>query len=144
MQLHLEESVEPDTEESNDVDFFQEHENFDLNLDESNIPTEEKIVSNSTIHKEDIEKSDTNASSDIVLNSLGPSVKLSESIPSVQSERKPTIGIRKVQSKRPGVSMFILFQYSIIVIISDIDDHLNYLYAVWKKSWWSRSTKSKN
>ncbi|KAL2724750.1 ADP-ribosylation factor GTPase-activating protein 2 isoform X1 [Vespula maculifrons] len=100
--LHLEESVEPDTEESNDVDFFQEHENFDLNLDESNIPTEEKIVSNSTIHKEDIEKSDTNVSSDIVLNSLGPSVKLSESIPSVQSERKPTIGIRKVQSKRPG------------------------------------------
>ncbi|XP_047366229.1 ADP-ribosylation factor GTPase-activating protein 2 isoform X1 [Vespa velutina] len=100
--LHLEENVEPDTEESNDVDFFQEHENFDLNLDESNISTEEKIVSNSTIHKKVIEKSDTSASSEIVLNSLGPSVKLSESVSSVQSERKPTIGIRKVQSKRPG------------------------------------------
>lgn len=142
--MHLEEIVEPDAEESNDVDFFQEHENFDLNLDESNIPTEEKIVSNSTIHKEGIEKNDTNTSSEIVLNSLGPSVKLSESISSVQSERKPTIGIRKVQSKRPGVSMFILFRYSITVIISNVDDHLNYLYAVWEKNWWSGSTKSKN
>lgn len=142
--MHLEEIVEPDAEESNDVDFFQEHENFDLNLDESNIPTEEKIVSNSTIHKEGIEKNDTNTSSEIVLNSLGPSVKLSESISSVQSERKPTIGIRKVQSKRPGVSMFILLRYSITVIISEIDDHLNYLYAVWEKNWWSGSTKSKN
>ncbi|KAI4476369.1 hypothetical protein M0804_013640 [Polistes exclamans] len=100
--LHLEENVEPDTEESKEVDFFQEHENFDLNSDEPNIVTEEKILSNSAMNTENVKKNDTSASSEIVLNSVGPSVRLSESAPSAQSERKSTIGIRKVQSKRPG------------------------------------------
>ncbi|KAI4495549.1 hypothetical protein M0802_008561 [Mischocyttarus mexicanus] len=101
--LHLEENVEPDAEESKEVDFFQEHENFDLNLDESNIPIEEKVISNSAMQQENVKKSDTSTSSNIVLNSVGPSVKLSESTSSTQSERKSTIGVRKVQSKRPGV-----------------------------------------
>lgn len=101
--LHLEENVNPDTEESNEVDFFEEHETFDLHSNEPNIPTEEKTISNPTTCKEDTEKNETNTSGDVVLNSVGPSVKLSESLSSLQSERKPTIGGRKIQSKRPGL-----------------------------------------
>lgn len=39
---------------------------------------------------------------EIVSNSLGPSVNLFDPVSNVQTARKPTIGCRTAQSKRPG------------------------------------------
>ncbi|XP_077255855.1 ADP-ribosylation factor GTPase activating protein 3 isoform X1 [Temnothorax americanus] len=100
--LHLEEGTEIVTEEANEPDFFKQHENLDLLQNEMIILTEEKafFASNATVPSNDsIEKS----TPEVVSNSLGPSVNLFDSTSNnLQSERKPTIGGRTAQSKRPG------------------------------------------
>lgn len=102
MQLHLEEDTEVvSNEEANEPDFFKQHENLDLLQNEMIIPTEEKacLTPNIVLSNDSIEKS----APEVASNSLGPSVKLFDSTSNnVQSERKPTIGGRTVQSKRPG------------------------------------------
>lgn len=101
MQLHLEESTEIISEETNEPDFFKQHENLDLLQNEMIIPTEEKafLTSNTVPSSDNTEKS----TPEVASNSLGPSVKLFDSTSNnVQSERKSTIGCRTAQSKRPG------------------------------------------
>ncbi|KYN02048.1 ADP-ribosylation factor GTPase-activating protein 2 [Cyphomyrmex costatus] len=99
--LHLEEGTEVVSEETNEPDFFKQHENLDLLQKEMIILTEEKafLTSNTVSSNDSTEKS----APEVASNSLGPSVKLFDSTSnSLQSERKPTIGNRIVQSKRPG------------------------------------------
>jgi len=106
LQLHLEDGTEIVSEEMNEPDFFKQHENLDLLQNEMIIPTEEKafLTSNTVPSNDNTEKS----ASEVTSNSLGPSVKLFDSTSNnLQSERKPTIGGRTGQSKRPGgVSSF--------------------------------------
>ncbi|KYN37357.1 ADP-ribosylation factor GTPase-activating protein 2 [Trachymyrmex septentrionalis] len=100
--LHLEDGTEIVSEETNEPDFFKQHENLDLLQNEMIIPTEEKafLTSNIMSSNDSTEKS----TSEVASNSLGPSVKLFDSTSNnLQSERKPTIGGRTGQSKRPGL-----------------------------------------
>ncbi|XP_029678658.1 ADP-ribosylation factor GTPase-activating protein 2 isoform X1 [Formica exsecta] len=98
--LHLEESTEIVPEETNEPDFFKQHENLDLYENKTVISTEDKtfLTSNTVPNIDSTEKN----ASEIVSNSLGPSVKLFDSVSNVQTARKPTIGCRTAQSKRPG------------------------------------------
>ncbi|KAK9305363.1 hypothetical protein QLX08_003613 [Tetragonisca angustula] len=81
-----------------------------LHLDDGPASTVEEQVhaegnsvpaSNSISNNED--KSNQKDSLETATNSLGPTVKLSESTSNLVSERKPTIGIRKIQNKRSGL-----------------------------------------
>lgn len=87
----------------NEPDFFKQHENVESHKIETIIPTEEKafLAPNATSTDDNIEKN----TPEVASSSLGPSVKLSDSISSTQAERKPTIGRRTAQTKRPGVSL---------------------------------------
>lgn len=103
LQLHLEENTEIVSEEANEPDFFKQHENLDLLQNEMIIPVEEKVslTPNTVPSNDSTEKS----APEVASNSLGPSVKLFDSTSNnLQSERKPTIGCRTAQPKRPGVS----------------------------------------
>ncbi|XP_029178341.1 ADP-ribosylation factor GTPase-activating protein 2 isoform X2 [Nylanderia fulva] len=99
-KLHLDESTEIVSEETNEPDFFKQHENFDLHENNTLISMEEKafLAPNTVPNVDSTEKS---ASEDIS-NSLGPSVKLFDPVSNVQTARKSTIGCRTAQSKRPG------------------------------------------
>ncbi|XP_072748311.1 ADP-ribosylation factor GTPase-activating protein 3 isoform X1 [Anoplolepis gracilipes] len=98
--LHLEESTEIVPEETNEPDFFKQHENLDLHENKLIISTEEKaFLTPNTVSN--ISSAEKNAS-EIVSNSLGPSVKLFDPVSNIQTARKPTIGCRTAQSKRPG------------------------------------------
>jgi len=101
LQLHLDEGVEIVSEDANEPDFFKQHENSDLLQNEMIIPTEEKaFLTPITVPSNDSTKEST---PEVASNSLGPSVKLFDSTSNnLQSERKPTIGCRTAQSKRPG------------------------------------------
>ncbi|OXU25409.1 hypothetical protein TSAR_012627 [Trichomalopsis sarcophagae] len=104
--LHVEDYVEPETNQ-NEVDFFEEHENFDVNNTETVVPhvhedtvtqllnEDHKIHATDNIHAvpETIEPS---------TEALGPSVNISDSAMLGAADRKPTIGGRKVPPKRPG------------------------------------------
>lgn len=100
-KLHLYEGVEAGLEEVNEPDFFKQHENVESHKIETIIPTEEKafLAPNATSTGDNIEKN----TPEVASSSLGPSVKLSDSISSTQAERKPTIGRRTAQTKRPGL-----------------------------------------
>lgn len=100
-KLHLEEGTEIVAEETNELDFFKQHENLDLLQNNTLISVEEKafLAPNTVPNVDSTEKS---ASEDIS-NSLGPSVKLFDPVANVQTARKPTIGGRTAQSKRPGL-----------------------------------------
>lgn len=100
LQLHLDEGTEAAAEETNDLDFFKQHENLEPHRNEATILMEEKayLISNTMPSNDCAEKSAPETAS----NCLGPSVKLFESTSSIQAERKPTIGCRTAQSKRPG------------------------------------------
>lgn len=87
------------SEEVNESDFFKQHENLDLLQNEMIIPIEEKVslIPNTVPSNDSTEKSAPEVAS------LGPSVKLFDSTSNnLQSERKPTIGCRTAQPKRPG------------------------------------------
>ena len=106
--MHLEDGTEIVSEEMNEPDFFKQHENLDLLQNEMIIPTEEKaFLTSNTVPSNDRNNTEKSAS-EVTSNSLGPSVKLFDSTSNnLQSERKPTIGGRTGQSKRPGgVSSF--------------------------------------
>jgi len=95
--LHLDESTEAVSEETNELDFFKEHENLDSHEIEATIG-KAYLASNVVPNNDNVEKNALETAS----NCLGPSVKLFESTSNIQTERKPTIGCRTVQSKRPG------------------------------------------
>ncbi|XP_011164302.1 ADP-ribosylation factor GTPase-activating protein 2 isoform X2 [Solenopsis invicta] len=99
-KLHLEEDIV--SEETNEPDFFKQHENLDSlqNENEMIIPTEEKaFLTASTVPSNN--STEKNAP-EVAPNSVGPSIKLIDSTSNNQPERKPTIGCRTAQSKRPG------------------------------------------
>jgi hypothetical protein len=83
--------------ETNELDFFKQHENLDLHETEATIG-KTYLTSDVVPNNDNVEKSALETAS----NCLGPSVKLFESTSNIQTERKPTIGCRTVQSKRPG------------------------------------------
>ncbi|XP_012233003.1 ADP-ribosylation factor GTPase-activating protein 2 isoform X2 [Linepithema humile] len=95
--LHLEEGTETMLEEANEPDFFKQHENLDLQQNEI-ISTEEKAFFTPNVESND----DNTDKAEIYSDCLGPSVNLFDPISNVQSERKPTIGGRTAQSRRPG------------------------------------------
>ncbi|XP_014488595.1 PREDICTED: ADP-ribosylation factor GTPase-activating protein 3 isoform X2 [Dinoponera quadriceps] len=97
-KLHLEEGTE--TEEANELDFFKQHENIDSHQPEAIIPTEEKAFLTPVSNNDNTE---SGIPPEVASNCLGPSVKLSDPTSNVQSERKPTIGRRTVQSKKAGL-----------------------------------------
>lgn len=101
-QLHLDDNVEATINEPAEVDFFTEHDNFD-ELKPTAVIQQKPVTINNDFNNVKIE-----AKAQVIPNTLastlGPTVQLSESVPALQSERKSTIGGRKVQSKRPGVS----------------------------------------
>lgn len=103
----MEDGAEIVSEEANELDFFKQHENLDSHQTETIIPTEEKafLTPNTVSNNDNMEKD----ASEIASNCLGPSVKLSDSTSNAQSERKPTIGRRTVQSKKTGVSSRIVW-----------------------------------
>lgn len=101
-QLHLDDNTEAEVEETNELDFFKQHENLDSHQNKTLSSTEDKtsLTSGVLSNCDNIEKSTSEAAS----NYLGPSVKLSDHTSNVQHERKSTIGCRKAQSGRSGVS----------------------------------------
>ncbi|XP_012140847.2 ADP-ribosylation factor GTPase activating protein 3 isoform X2 [Megachile rotundata] len=104
-KLHLDDGPTSTAEEHGEIDFFKEHENSELHHNESLVHDEANLISlsNSVSHNENVDKNNQKDMPDITANSLGPSVKLSDSTSSLISERKPTIGGRKAQAKRPGL-----------------------------------------
>ncbi|KAL0112433.1 hypothetical protein PUN28_012043 [Cardiocondyla obscurior] len=100
-KLHLEDDTEILSEETTEPDFFKQHENLDLFQNEIIIPTEEKafLTPNTVPSNDSTEKNVP----EVAPNSLEPSVKLFDSTSNtLNSDRKPTIGGRTAQSKRPG------------------------------------------
>ncbi|XP_020285252.1 ADP-ribosylation factor GTPase-activating protein 2 isoform X2 [Pseudomyrmex gracilis] len=98
-KLHLEENTQPASEETNEPDFFKQHENLNSNRDETISSTDKAFFTSDTVPNND---STAKSTPEAVSNCLGPSVKLFDTTSNMQSERKPTIGGRTVQSKRPG------------------------------------------
>lgn len=88
------------SEEQDEIDFFKEHENTEA-YNKSSMNTEENSVSNSILNNEN--KNNQKDCLESAVNSLGPTVKLSDSTSNLISERKSTIGVRKIQNKRSGV-----------------------------------------
>ncbi|EZA50919.1 ADP-ribosylation factor GTPase-activating protein 2 isoform X2 [Ooceraea biroi] len=98
-KLHLDEGTEAASEETSELDFFKQHETSGSHENEATIPIEEKayLTPNAVPNNDSVEKSASETA-----NCSEPSVKLFESTSNIQAERKPTIGGRTVQSKRPG------------------------------------------
>ncbi|KAJ8676332.1 hypothetical protein QAD02_012119 [Eretmocerus hayati] len=105
-KLHIEDHPQPEVTQT-EVDFFEAHENFDLDNSEAIVPSNR--VHADTITKlvnedHDVHKSDnihanlsTNLASKDVLE---PSLNITESAMLGESDRKPTIGVRKAQPKK--------------------------------------------
>lgn len=92
-------------DETPEVDFFTEHDNFDELKPTPVIKKKSLVIDNEF---SDIKTElKTQITPDILANSFGPSVKLSDSASTLQNERKSTIGGRKIQQKKPGVSKLI-------------------------------------
>ncbi|XP_033322803.1 ADP-ribosylation factor GTPase activating protein 3 isoform X2 [Megalopta genalis] len=102
-KLHLDENPAPTTEDHNEIDFFKEHENFDLHCNESSTHVEGNSVSlsNPVLINDNRDKSNQKVTQEAGSSLLGPSVKLSGSVSNSLPERKSTIGVRKIQNKKP-------------------------------------------
>ncbi|XP_043473714.1 ADP-ribosylation factor GTPase-activating protein 2 isoform X2 [Leptopilina heterotoma] len=99
-KLHLDNQTQPEVvQEPNEVDFFKEHENLESN--EITVPKVEKpLITLNTLTGESTPKLTTKTETND--NTLGPSVKLSDS-GALITDRKPTIGTRKVQPRKTGL-----------------------------------------
>lgn len=91
------------------MDFFEAHENFDVNTIETIVPKENALSIKSNIYNENSPMSNSESNiatntSEATKDSMGPSVNLSDSNLPAAAERKCTIGGRKIQQKRTGVS----------------------------------------
>lgn len=114
LQLHLDDHTELENNET-EMDFFEAHENFDVNNTETNVPKDHvhaDPVVNLVNESQEIKDNDNiHAKSDNTKHSkeaLGPSVNVSEFAMLGESDRKPTIGVRKPQARKTGVS-FVTF-----------------------------------
>ncbi|KOC61941.1 ADP-ribosylation factor GTPase-activating protein 2 [Habropoda laboriosa] len=103
--LHVGEGPTSASEEQGDIDFFKEHENVEAHHNESLTHAEGNLVSasNSVSNNDNEEKNNQKDSLENAGNFLGPTVKLSDHTSHLISERKPTIGGRKIQNKRTGL-----------------------------------------
>ncbi|XP_043256002.1 ADP-ribosylation factor GTPase-activating protein 2 isoform X1 [Colletes gigas] len=103
--LHLDENSASMSEEQSEIDFFKEHENFELDHTESitNIEGNSITTANLVPNNDNFEKNNQKVISEVTSQFLGPTVKLSDTTVNSLSERKPTIGGRKVQNKRSGL-----------------------------------------
>ncbi|XP_043256003.1 ADP-ribosylation factor GTPase-activating protein 2 isoform X2 [Colletes gigas] len=104
-KLHLDENSASMSEEQSEIDFFKEHENFELDHTESitNIEGNSITTANLVPNNDNFEKNNQKVISEVTSQFLGPTVKLSDTTVNSLSERKPTIGGRKVQNKRSGL-----------------------------------------
>ncbi|XP_017793731.1 PREDICTED: ADP-ribosylation factor GTPase-activating protein 2 isoform X2 [Habropoda laboriosa] len=104
-KLHVGEGPTSASEEQGDIDFFKEHENVEAHHNESLTHAEGNLVSasNSVSNNDNEEKNNQKDSLENAGNFLGPTVKLSDHTSHLISERKPTIGGRKIQNKRTGL-----------------------------------------
>ncbi|XP_063979795.1 ADP-ribosylation factor GTPase-activating protein 2 isoform X2 [Diachasmimorpha longicaudata] len=104
-KLHLDDHVDTNNEEAAEIDFFAEHENFEDARSTPVIPPQSKVaaLTAQSLLNDNPSKNKPEANADSLVGNVGPSVKLSDSAPSVQPDRKPTIGGRKVQTRRPGL-----------------------------------------
>lgn len=103
-KLHMDETSEAMPVEQNETDFFGEHGEFDIDQSvpktiitkgaafDSNTALDDGIAGK---QNEDSCKNDT--------SKFAPTVTLGNSIMNITTERKPTIGLRKVQTKRPNL-----------------------------------------
>ncbi|KAF7996525.1 hypothetical protein HCN44_002157 [Aphidius gifuensis] len=100
-KLHLDDHVDVVDEETPEVDFFTEHDNFDELKPTPVIQQKPLVIDNEqSVNKTELK---TQITPDTLANSFGPSVKLSDSVSTLQNERKSTIGGRKIQQKKPGL-----------------------------------------
>ncbi|XP_066589818.1 ADP-ribosylation factor GTPase-activating protein 2 isoform X2 [Prorops nasuta] len=103
-QLHLGENTEAVAAEPAEIDFFQEHENFDMNNTGNEKSTANADTFQSSNSLPNIEKvSLSTTATEEPSNKAGPNVKLFDSTSSVPPERKSTIGCRKIAQKRAGL-----------------------------------------
>ncbi|XP_078050945.1 ADP-ribosylation factor GTPase activating protein 3 isoform X2 [Augochlora pura] len=102
-KLHLDESLAPTTENHNEIDFFEEHENFNLDCNDSSTHVERNSVSlsNSVLANDNRDKSNQKVTQEAGSSLFGPTVKLSGSATNSLPERTSTIGARKMQNKKP-------------------------------------------
>ncbi|XP_011298179.1 ADP-ribosylation factor GTPase-activating protein 2 isoform X2 [Fopius arisanus] len=103
-KLHLDDHVDAN-EEPAEVDFFTEHETFEDARSTPVVPAQPKVaaLTAQSLLNDNSPKNRPESTADSPASGLGPTVKLSDSPPSVQPDRKPTIGGRKVQTRRPGL-----------------------------------------
>ncbi|XP_068987312.1 ADP-ribosylation factor GTPase-activating protein 2 isoform X1 [Bombus flavifrons] len=102
--LHLDDDPTSTSEEQGEVDFFKEHETAEIYHQSSVYPEGNSVpASNSVSINDNEDKNNQKDSLETAANSLGPTVKLSDSTSNLVSERKPTIGVRKVPNKRSGL-----------------------------------------
>ncbi|XP_076749225.1 ADP-ribosylation factor GTPase activating protein 3 isoform X2 [Xylocopa sonorina] len=104
-KLHLDDGLASTAEEQAEIDFFKEHENIETHHNDSLAHTEGNSVStnNSITNNDNEEKNNKKEAPETTANLLGPTVKLSDPTLNVLSERKSTIGVRRVQNKRTGM-----------------------------------------
>lgn len=100
LQLHIDETHEIDLQEKpKELDFFEEHENFESTRT-TTVPEKTVVISNNSPTENPLANlTKPTAQPD---SGSGPTINLAD-IPVVQAERKSTIGGRKVQPKK-GVS----------------------------------------
>ncbi|KAK0158891.1 hypothetical protein PV328_009830 [Microctonus aethiopoides] len=112
-KLHLDDApVVIQNDEPAEVDFFSEHENSTKSFSSTMIPpsSSSDVPSNNfdtltNLNNQPTVKEQSQFIKSIDESSeskLGPTVKLSDSLPSIQVDRKSTIGGRKSQPRRPG------------------------------------------
>ncbi|XP_057341961.1 ADP-ribosylation factor GTPase-activating protein 2 isoform X2 [Microplitis mediator] len=104
-KLHLDDTETSNKrEEKEEIDFFTEHESFEeLNKKSTVVPSVKLTSSEPALQSDNCKLTNKDEDVDLLINSMGPTVKLSESVISTGSNYKSTIGGRKVQQKRPGM-----------------------------------------
>ncbi|XP_050496083.1 ADP-ribosylation factor GTPase-activating protein 2 isoform X1 [Bombus huntii] len=102
--LHLDDDPTSTSEEQGEIDFFKEHETAEIYHQSSVYPEGNSVPASNSVSINDTEdKNNQKDSLEAAANSLGPTVKLSDSTSNLVSERKPTIGVRQVPNKRSGL-----------------------------------------
>lgn len=102
--MHLDDHVETTIDEPLEVDFFAEHETFEDARSTPIAVTQPQVaaLTAQSLLMDNTDQNKGNSTVDSLASNAGPSVKLTDTSPSVQADRKPTIGGRKVQARRPG------------------------------------------
>lgn len=109
----MEENVESENNQT-EVDFFEAHENFDMNSTETtSVP--KNHVQSKVVKNDDVERKLDSlhlTKSSVEPEALGPSVNIPEltTLNSTAEQRKSTIGVRKPQPKKGMVEIKFFFK----------------------------------